>query len=128
MEAINTAARWLQTGDAEVVVAGGVENMSMMPYYVRKARYGYRFGDAQLEDGTLDLITDPFENVAMGDAGRRARRRPVHHHLAEDLARHLQRRAPVERPRQDARALHASAAAAAGRVRVAPAPFSTVRR
>lgn len=66
LESINTAARWLQTGDAEVVVAGGVENMSMMPYYVRKARFGYRLGDGALEDGTQDLITDPFENVAMG--------------------------------------------------------------
>ncbi len=66
LEAVNTAARWLQTGDARVVVAGGTENMSLMPYYVRKARYGYRYGDGALEDGTQDLVTDPFENVPMG--------------------------------------------------------------
>jgi acetyl-CoA C-acetyltransferase len=66
LEAINTAARWIQTGDAEIVVAGGAENMSLMPYYVRKARYGYRYGDGVLEDGTQDLVTDPFENVPMG--------------------------------------------------------------
>jgi acetyl-CoA C-acetyltransferase len=66
LEAINTAARWLQTGDAEVVVAGGAENMSLMPYYLRKARFGYRLGDGALEDGTMDLVTDPFENVPMG--------------------------------------------------------------
>ncbi|MDP2327727.1 MAG: thiolase family protein [Dehalococcoidia bacterium] len=66
LEAINTAARWLQTGDAEVVVAGGAENMSLMPYYVRKGRYGYRYGDGKLEDGTQDLVTDPFEDVPMG--------------------------------------------------------------
>jgi len=66
LEAINTAARWLETGDADVIVAGGAENMSMMPYYLRKARYGYRLGDGAIEDGTMDLVTDPFENVPMG--------------------------------------------------------------
>ena len=45
LEAINTAARWIQTGDAEVVVAGGAENMTMMPYYLRNARAGYRLGN-----------------------------------------------------------------------------------
>ena len=66
LEAINTAARWLETGDAEVIVAGGTENMSMMPFYLRKARFGYRLGNSELEDGTMHLITDPFERVAMG--------------------------------------------------------------
>ena len=94
LEAINTAARWLQTGDAEVVVAGGVENMSMMPYYVRKARYGYRFGDAQLEDGTLDLITDPFENVAMGiTAENLAERYEVSREVQDEYSLRSQERA-----------------------------------
>ena len=94
LEAINTAARWLQTGDAEVVVAGGVENMSMMPYYVRKARYGYRFGDAQLEDGTLDLITDPFENVAMGiTAENLAERYEVSREIQDEYSLRSQERA-----------------------------------
>ena len=66
LEAINTAARWIQTGDADIVVAGGAENMSMMPYYVRKARFGYKYGDGTLEDGTQDLVTDPFEDYPMG--------------------------------------------------------------
>jgi acetyl-CoA C-acetyltransferase len=66
LEAINTAARWLQTGDAEIVVAGGAENMSMMPFLLRKARFGYRLGHAELEDGTVHLITDPFERIHMG--------------------------------------------------------------
>ena len=94
LEAINTAARWLQTGDADVVVAGGVENMSMMPYYVRKARYGYRFGDAQLEDGTLDLITDPFENVAMGiTAENLAERYEVSREVQDEYSLRSQERA-----------------------------------
>jgi acetyl-CoA C-acetyltransferase len=66
LEAINTAARWLQTGDAEIIVAGGTENMSMMPFLLRKARFGYRLGHAQLEDATVHLVTDPFENIHMG--------------------------------------------------------------
>jgi acetyl-CoA C-acetyltransferase len=66
LEAINTAARWIECGDAEVIVAGGVENMTMMPYYVRHARYGYRMGHGQLEDGILHLLGDPFTKVHMG--------------------------------------------------------------
>jgi acetyl-CoA C-acetyltransferase len=66
LEAINTAARWIECGDAEVIVAGGVENMTMMPYYVRNARYGYRLGHGQLEDGIQHLLGDPFSKVHMG--------------------------------------------------------------
>jgi acetyl-CoA C-acetyltransferase len=66
LEAINTAARWIQTGDAEVVVAGGAENMTMMPYYLRQARTGYRMGNGEIEDGVLHLLTDPFNRYHMG--------------------------------------------------------------
>ena len=66
LEAINTAARWIETGDASVVVAGGTENMSMMPYYIRSARYGYRLGHGELEDGIQHLLGDPFSKAHMG--------------------------------------------------------------
>jgi acetyl-CoA C-acetyltransferase len=66
LEAINTAARWVQSGDASVVVAGGAENMTMMPYYVRNGRYGYRLGHGQLEDGIQHLLGDPFSKAPMG--------------------------------------------------------------
>jgi acetyl-CoA C-acetyltransferase len=66
LEAINTAARWIQTGDAEVVVAGGAENMTMMPYYLRNARAGYRMGNGEIEDGVVHLLTDPFNRYHMG--------------------------------------------------------------
>ena len=95
LEAINTAARWIETGDAEIVVAGGAENMSLMPYYVRKARYGYRYGDGALEDGTQDLVTDPFENYPMGIT-------------AENLAEQFE----VSRSLQDEYALRSQARAA----------------
>jgi acetyl-CoA C-acetyltransferase len=66
LEAINTAARYIQTGDATVVVAGGAENMTMMPYYVRNGRAGYRMGNGTLEDGILHLLGDPFSKQHMG--------------------------------------------------------------
>jgi len=66
LEAINTAARYIQTGDASVVVAGGAENMTMMPYYLRQGRSGYRMGNGTLEDGILHLLGDPFSKSHMG--------------------------------------------------------------
>ena len=66
LEAINTAARWIQCGDAEVVVAGGAENMSLLPHYLRSARTGYRLGDGAIEDGILHVLTDPFNRYHMG--------------------------------------------------------------
>ena len=94
LEAINTAARWIETGDAEIIVAGGAENMSLMPYYVRKARYGYRYGDGVLEDGTQDLVTDPFENYPMGiTAENLAEQFEVSRSLQDEYALRSQQRA-----------------------------------
>nr|WP_072513951.1 acetyl-CoA C-acetyltransferase [Ndongobacter massiliensis] len=67
LEAVNTAARLVQTGEADVVIAGGMENMSMAPYALTKARYGYRMGDAQMIDTmTNDALTDVFNHYHMG--------------------------------------------------------------
>lgn len=66
LEAIHTAARWIECGDAEVVLAGGAENMSMLPFYVRYGRFGYRLGHGQLEDGILMVLSDPFSKEHMG--------------------------------------------------------------
>lgn len=66
LEAINTASRYIQAGDAGVIVAGGAENMTMMPYYLRQARSGYRMGNGVIEDGILHLLGDPFSKVHMG--------------------------------------------------------------
>ena len=94
LEAINTAARWLQTGDAEIVVAGGTENMSMMPFLLRKARFGYRLGHGELEDATMHLITDPFENVAMGvTAENLAERYEVSREVQDEFSVRSQERA-----------------------------------
>ena len=66
LEAINTAARWIETGDAEIVVAGGAENMSMFPYISRQTRWGARMGDVKLEDALTLALSDPFNRYHMG--------------------------------------------------------------
>lgn len=63
LKAVMLAAQAVQTGDAEVVVAGGMENMSMAPYYLEKARFGYRMGAGQIQDhmvhdGLWDVVND----------------------------------------------------------------------
>jgi len=57
-------------GDARVVVAGGMESMSNVPYYLREARTGYRMGDGKLVDGMIfDGLWDPYNDFHMGSAG-----------------------------------------------------------
>ncbi|MEN6438277.1 MAG: acetyl-CoA C-acetyltransferase [Syntrophobacter sp.] len=63
LKAVMLAAQAVQAGDAEVVVAGGMENMSMAPFYLDKARRGYRMGDGVLRDhmvhdGLWDVVND----------------------------------------------------------------------
>jgi len=63
LKAVMLAAQAVQLGDAEIVVAGGMENMSMAPYYLEKARFGYRMGpgtmqDHMVHDGLWDVVND----------------------------------------------------------------------
>jgi acetyl-CoA C-acetyltransferase len=63
LKAVMLAAQAIQVGDADVVVAGGMESMSQTPYYLEKARFGYRLGDATLldhmiHDGLWDIVND----------------------------------------------------------------------
>jgi len=67
MKAVMMAAQDILLGDADVVVAGGMENMSRAPFYLEQARYGYRFGNGQLIDGIgKDGLTDVYHQTAMG--------------------------------------------------------------
>jgi acetyl-CoA C-acetyltransferase len=67
MKAIMIATQEILLGDAEVVVAGGMESMSRTPYYVENARYGYRFGDGKLIDGIgKDGLMNVYDQKAMG--------------------------------------------------------------
>lgn len=63
LKAVMLAAQAIQVGDAEIVVAGGMENMSMAPYFLEKARFGYRMGPGKLQDhmvydGLWDIVND----------------------------------------------------------------------
>jgi acetyl-CoA C-acetyltransferase len=63
LKTVMLAAQAIQLGDADVVVAGGMENMSLAPYYLEKARFGYRMGPGQLQDhmvhdGLWDIVND----------------------------------------------------------------------
>jgi acetyl-CoA C-acetyltransferase len=63
LKAVMLAAQAIQLGDADVVVAGGMENMSMAPFYLDKARFGYRMGSGALQDhmvhdGLWDIVND----------------------------------------------------------------------
>ncbi|MBC8156441.1 MAG: acetyl-CoA C-acyltransferase [Bacteroidetes bacterium] len=66
-KAIMLAAQAIQLGQAEVIVAGGMESMSNAPYYVPKARFGYRYGNAELVDALAkDGLLDVYDQCAMG--------------------------------------------------------------
>tara|TARA_B100001250_G_scaffold130447_1_gene111192 strand:+ start:54 stop:1232 length:1179 start_codon:yes stop_codon:yes gene_type:complete len=67
MKAIMIAAQSIQTGENNIVVAGGMENMSSIPFYINKMRNGQKLGHAKIEDGLLvDGLTDVYDNVHMG--------------------------------------------------------------
>ena len=70
LQAVIFGARALALGDAEIVVTGGMESMSNVPYYLDKARQGYRMGNSTLVDGMIhDGLWDPYGNVHMGSCG-----------------------------------------------------------
>jgi acetyl-CoA C-acetyltransferase len=70
MQAVILGAKTIALGDAEIVVAGGMESMSNVPYYLDKARQGYRMGNGTLVDGMIfDGLWDPYANVHMGNCG-----------------------------------------------------------
>lgn len=69
MKSVIFGAQSIMLGDNEVVVAGGMENMSATPYYVEKARYGYKYGHGQLLDAIVkDGLTDVYHNNLMGNS------------------------------------------------------------
>ena len=67
LHCVNLAAKLIAAGDADIIVAGGMENMTMAPYMLRNGRYGYRMGNATIEDAMIkDCLTDAFHNYHMG--------------------------------------------------------------
>ncbi|MBX3183687.1 MAG: acetyl-CoA C-acyltransferase [Polyangiaceae bacterium] len=70
LQAVIFGTKTVLLGDADVVVTGGMESMSRVPYYLDKAREGYRMGDGKLVDGMIfDGLWDPYNNYHMGNAG-----------------------------------------------------------
>ena len=66
LNCVNMAAQMIQAGDADIVVAGGMENMSMAPYAVMQGRYGYRMNDGKLVDTMIkDALWDAFNDYHM---------------------------------------------------------------
>src|SRR5919197_959018 len=100
-KAVQVAAEQVILGNAEVVVAGGQENMTRTPFLLDRMRFGYRMGDATLYDGmNKDGFLDPLCGLIMGET-------------AENLARRYE----IPREEQDEFALRSQqkAAASAGR-------------
>src|SRR6202165_1032183 len=103
LRAIILAAEQIMIGRAEIVLAGGAESMSRVPYFAEGARFGMRMGHAELVDGMYrDGFNDPLSGLVMGET-------------AGVLARHYE----ISRDEQDEYALRsqqrAAAAIAAGR-------------
>jgi acetyl-CoA C-acetyltransferase len=70
MQAFIFGAKTIAVGDADLVMVGGMESMSNVPYYLEKARSGYRMGDGKIVDGMIfDGLWDPYSNVHMGTCG-----------------------------------------------------------
>lgn len=66
LNCVNQAAQMIMAGDADIVVAGGMENMSMAPYAIPQARYGYRMGNATMVDTMIkDALWDAFNDYHM---------------------------------------------------------------
>jgi acetyl-CoA C-acetyltransferase len=116
VQAIVCATQAIQTGEAEVVLAGGAESMSRGPYWMPSARWGARMGEADLIDPVIGAVTDPFHSILMGVT-------------AENLAE----RGSISRERQDEFAVRshrlAAEARAAGRFddQIVPVAVKTKR-
>jgi acetyl-CoA C-acetyltransferase len=69
MQAVILGAQAIQTNDADLVVSGGMENMSMVPFYLQNLRNGYRMGHQKIIDGMIhDGLWDVYNNFHMGNA------------------------------------------------------------
>ncbi|MEM6630516.1 MAG: acetyl-CoA C-acyltransferase [Bacteroidota bacterium] len=67
LKSVMFAAQSIMLGHGEILVAGGMESMSNVPYYIPKARWGYKYGHSELIDGLArDGLMDAYDHVAMG--------------------------------------------------------------
>ncbi len=100
LQAIWSAAMEMRWNDVDFTVAGGDESMSRMPFYDFGARAGYKLGDRALVDGTVMMLTDPFQGVHMGvTAENVAKKYDVSRTEQDEYAAESQRRAATEQAR-----------------------------
>lgn len=100
LQAIWSGAQELLWGSTDVIVAGGAENMTRMPFYDFDARFNDRLGHRQLLDGTIAMLTDPFSNKHMGvTAENVAERFAVTREEQDAFALESQRRAATDAAR-----------------------------
>lgn len=67
LQAVILGARSIMTGDNQVVVAGGMENMSLAPHLLMNSRTGFKYGPTEMKDSmAFDGLTDAYQNIAMG--------------------------------------------------------------
>lgn len=68
LKSVMLGAQAIMLGDADIIIAGGMENMSQIPFYVKNVRGGYKMGDQKLMDGMLlDGLVDAYDNIHMGN-------------------------------------------------------------
>ncbi len=96
LQAIITGAQQVMLGSADIVVAGGDENMSSQPFLDYQARDGWKLGPRKIIDGTLSLVSDPFGGYPMGATAEKvAERYDVSRSEQDRLAAESQRRAAL---------------------------------
>ncbi len=95
LQAVILAARAIRVGDADLIVAGGMESMSQAPYALPRARAGYRMGHGQVLDLMIhDGLWDPYGNIHMGQAAELcARKYGIGRGAQDEFARESYRRA-----------------------------------
>ncbi|MEW5783664.1 MAG: acetyl-CoA C-acetyltransferase [Bacillota bacterium] len=71
MQAIASAYQEIVLGDADIVVAGGVESMSSAPYLLKSARWGQRLQHGEMTDSLWEMLMDPFHKIMMGETAER---------------------------------------------------------
>jgi len=71
MQAIVCGYQQIVTGDSDVVIAGGAESMSTVPYTLRNARWGQRLQHGQMTDSLWEMLTDPIYKILMGETAER---------------------------------------------------------
>jgi len=88
MKAVMFGAQSIMLGHADTIVAGGMESMSNIPYYIPKARYGYKYGNGELVDGLLkDGLWEVYNQFPMGNcADNTAKEMKISREMQDDYA------------------------------------------